>query len=865
MIRLYRALLHVYPKSFRVEYGDEMVAVFGHAYADATPLGRIRLFLTAAGDDVLNALAVHWGILVQDLRYTARTLNRARGFALTAILVTALGVGANTAAFSVADFVLLRPLAFPDPDTLVRLCEGPRTGGGWGCMNQLSPANYRDFKTMSSSLEDMGAFASDAVNLVGGGEPQRLAITPVTFEVLPLLGVKPALGRVFESGDGARNAVVISQGLWNSQFGGDRAVLGRTVNLNGATYTVIGVMPGGFYFPTRETQLWTALAFRQEDFANRTASYIEAVGRLKQGVTFEQARAELELIADRLAREYPQTNEETGISFFRMRDYMSPRIRLMLIALGGASLCLLLLTCANLANLLLARAAARERELAVRAALGAGRERLMRQLITESVILTLLGGTAGVVVAASAVPLFSSLVPPTLPIASQPGVDLRVLALAVLFTVLTGLGFGLLPAVRAGRTEFAALREGNRAGGGAKQRVRAVLVTVEVAMSVILLITSGLLIRAVWRVQDINPGFVPQNVLTLRTALPRPRYDSPLRRGQFYERVLSEVRALPGVQSAAFTTGLPMAVPGLITGVEIPGREVRSGRSEGVSHRWVTQQYFGTMGIPLHRGRDVAHGDTGDSASVAVVSASFAERYWPGQDPIGKTFQHRVARVRETRTVAGVVGDVKVRGLERNSEPQIYLPARQAPEESPATFDPKDLVIRHSGRTDALVTAVRQIVRAADPEQPISDVRTMDEVLARDTATRRGQLHVLGAFAVVAVLLSGVGIYGLLAYAVSQRSQEIGVRLALGAEPSRVSRMIFADGMRLALFGLVPGILVAYLAARGMSALLFGISPGDPATFGTAAAVALLMTFAGSLVPALRAVRVSPMSALRTE
>ena len=810
----------------------------------------------------MNAPAAHWDILKQDLRFTTRTLNRARGFALTAILVTALGVGANTAAFSVADFVLLRSLPFPDPDTLVRLCEGPRTGGGWGCMNQLSPANYRDLKAMSSSFDDMGAFADDAVNLVGGGEPRRLAITPVTPEVLPLLGVKPALGRVFEPGDEDASAVVISHGLWQSQFGGDPAVLGRTINLNGAPYTIIGVMPPTFYFPTRDKQLWTALTLQGEDFANRTNTYIEAVGRLKPGVTFEQARTELQSLAARLARDYPDTNAETGVSFYRMRDNMSPRFRVMLTALGGATLCLLLLTCANLANLLLARAAARERELAVRAALGAGQERLVRQLITESVILTLLGGAAGVVVAALSLPLFSSLVPPTLPIASQPGLDVRVLVLAALFTALTGLGFGLFPALRAvRRTGFAALREGNRAGGGAKQRVRAVLVTVEVTMSVILLITSGLLIRAVWRVQAIDPGFVPQNVLTLRTALPRPKYDSPVGRNQFYQRVLTDVRGLPGVGSAAFISGLPMVTTGLITGVEIPGQDVRSARSGGVSHRWVTPQYFGTMGIPVRRGRDVEDGDTGDRAWVAVVSASFVERYWPGQDPIGKTFRHRG----QTRTVVGVVGDVRVRGLERNSEPQMYLPAPQVPDGFPANFDPKDLVIRHSGQGAALVSAVRQIVRAADPEQPISDVRTMDEVLAGDTATRHAQLQVLGVLAAVAVLLSGVGIYGLLAYTVSQRSHEIGVRLALGADASRVGRMIFADGVRLALFGIVPGVLGAYAAARGMSALLFGVAPSDPATFAIGVGVVLLMTFAGSLVPAVRAVRVTPMSVLRAE
>ena len=507
-MRIYRLLLYLFPASFRADYGDEMEAIFRVNLRDAHGTARIALWFEVLHEVIMNAPAVHWDILKQDLRYTARTLRRARGFALTAILVTALGVGANTAAFSVADFVLLRPLPFADPESLVRLCEGPRTGGGWGCMNELSPSNYRDFKAMNSSFDAMGAFTGAGVNLVGIGEPRRLEIAPVTQEVLPLLGVSPALGRVFEAREEDRRAVVISYGLWQSQFGGDASVVGRTVRLDGVPHTVIGVMPRDFYFPTRNVQMWTALRFQNEDYEDRTNTYIRGVARLKPGVTFEQARGNLELIAARLSRDYPDTNAETGISFFRMRENMSPRFRLMLMALGGASLCLLLLTCANLANLLLARAAARERELAVRAALGAGRERLMRQLVTESVILTLCGGAAGLLVAAAGVPLFASLVPDTLPIAAEPSMDLRVIALATLFTTLTALGFGLFPAIRARRhTTFDALREGVRAGGGAKQRLRAVLVTIEVTMSVILLITSGLLIRAVWRVQAIDPGF----------------------------------------------------------------------------------------------------------------------------------------------------------------------------------------------------------------------------------------------------------------------------------------------------------------------------------------------------------------------
>ena len=861
MSGLYRLLLHLYPKAFRHEYGEEMTDDFARTTAHAGSLGKAGLLMKAVADVGGNAFVVHWNILRQDLGYTARTWNRGRGFALTAMLVTALGVGANTAAFSVADFVLLRPLPFPDAEAIVRLCEGPREGGGWGCMNQLSPANYRDFKTQNSSLISIGAFGGSSINLVGIGEPRRVAIATVTPELLPVLGVQPIRGRVFGPSDQDRDAVVISYGLWQSQFSGDRDVVGRVVNLDGGVRTIIGVMPRGFYFPARETEMWSALTLEPDDYANRANSYIEAVGRLKPGVTFEQARADLRAIATRLSRQYPDTNAETGISFYRMRENMSPRFRTMLLGLGGASLCLLLLTCANLANLLLARAASRERELAVRAALGAGRERLMRQLITESVAIAVLGGAAGIGVALVCIPLFSSLVPPTLPVANQPALDLRVLAFALLSTAAIGLGFGLFPALRGRRSGFAALRDGARTTGGRTQRVRSVLVTVEVMLSVGLLIVTGLLGRAVWRVQAIAPGFRSEDVLTLQTALPRPKYDDPVRRGQFYEQVLPGVRALPGVQSAGFISGLPIAMPALITGVEVPGQPVRDRRLSGVSHRWITPQYFETMGIPLIRGRDVEITDTAARQWVAVVSASFVARYWPGQDGIGKTFKH----LGKERTVVGIVGDVKVRGLERTSEPQLYVPALQCPDGLPPQFDPKALVVRHSGAPDSLMGPIRQIVRAADPEQPISSVRPMDDVVASVTADRRAQLQLLGAFAIVAVLLCGVGIYGLLAYSVAQRSQEIGVRLALGAEPSQVGRMIFADGMRLTLIGIVPGAVGAYFAGRAMQALLFGITPSDPMTFTTAIAAALLMAFAGSVLPVLRAVRVSPTSVLKAE
>jgi putative ABC transport system permease protein len=534
----------------------------------------------------------------------------------------------------------------------------------------------------------------------------------------------------------------------------------------------------------------------------------------------------------------------------------------MLTVLCGASLSMLLLTCANLANLLLARAAARERELAVRAALGAGRERLVRQLLTESVLLAAAGGAVGVVVAVLAVPLLGTLVPTTLPIAERPGVDLRVLGLAAAFAALTGVGFGLVPALRAGgRTGFDALREGARAGGGRKQRLRRFLVTVEIAVSVALLACSGLLIRAVWRVQAVDPGFTAEGVLTLRSELPLPKYDSLARRTAFYRTVLREVQAQPGVAAAAYTSGLPMVMTGGIADVEVPGREVRSRRLDGVSVRWVTPQFFEALRIPVRAGRTVEDADLADRVLVAVVSQSFVERYWPGQDPIGMTFRMRD----QDRTVVGVVGDIKVRGLERTSEPQVYLPVDQVPAGFGGIYLPKDLIIRFAGPAVPLVGAVRRIVHAADPDLPITNVRMMTAVVAGETATRRAQLGVLGALAAIAVLLAGVGIHGLLAYTVSQRSQEIGVRLALGAEPGGIARMVLWDGLGLAVLGIVTGLAAAYGAARALSALLFGVPPADPVTLLAAVGLALLMTVAGSMAPAWRAVRVSPVSAMRAE
>jgi putative ABC transport system permease protein len=855
MSRFYRALLHLYPGSFRVEYGGELERTFTERSVHASSVGKV---IAAVTDVVPNAIAAHWAILLQDLAYTARSLRGARGFATTTILVTALGVGANTATFSVADYVLRRPLAFPHPDELVRVCEGPRTGASLGCMNEFSPANFRDVARTSRSFAAIGAFTGRDVNVVGAGEPIRVPSIAVTSEVLPLLGVQPLIGRFFDlTRSEDANAAVMGYGLWQSHFGGDPAIVGKTVSLDGQPYVVVGVMPPQFLFPSEQVQLWTPLIFHEPDFADRNNTYIQGVARLEPGVSFEHARTELNTIADRMTRDVGKQMDEgeVGFSFFKLRDVW-PQSRTMLLALCGASLGLLLLTCASLANLLLARASGRELELAVRAALGAGRERLIRQMLTESLLLALLGGIAGAALAWLTVPLLAHLVPNTLPIAAQPSLNVTAFGIAAVLSALTGLAFGLVPALRvAGRSGLTVLREGAR-GGGRRQAVRTALVAVEVSISVVLLISSGLLIRAVWRVQSVDPGFSTTNVLTMNTALPSPKYDDARRRVAFYERVLSDVRALPGVVSAAYTSGVPMVMTGGITRVRIPGEKIPR-ESQTASIRVISSQLFSTLNIPLRRGRDIMSTDGRGRPPAAVVSESFAKRYWPAAEALGQTFISN----NTTWTVVGVVGDIKTRGLERTSEPQMYVSLAQA-DSILGIYTPKALLIR-SANGLSLVGPVREIIRKADPQQPISNVRMLADVVGDQTGTRRSQLRILVALSLLALLIAAVGIHGLLAFTVAQRDREIGVRLALGAKPAGVWWMVMSAGVRTALLGLVPGVAIAFASARAMTSLLFGVPAADPITFSVVATLCFATVLLACMQPAWRAARISVTAALR--
>jgi putative ABC transport system permease protein len=859
-MRLYRLLLRCYPASFRNEYGEEMARLFAERRQRASAAGRLALWLEAIGDAFDAVPRTHADILRQDLRYTRRALGRAPAFATAVIVVMALGIGATTAVFTIADRVLLRPLPFADPGALVRVWEN---APGYPLL-EVSPANYRDWTQLARSFERLEAHAAWPMNMVRG-EPERVAAVALTGPLLPMLGVQPALGRFFSDDEarlGGPDAVILSDRLWRRSFGADPSVVGQPVRLDDTPYTIVGVMPPGFYYPDRETELWFPMTLEPSWYVDRDNNFLRVTGRLKAGVPLAAARAEMDSIMAALEQAYPKENERTRATVRLFGDQVSWQSQLLLRALAGAAGCLLLIACTNLASLLLSRFAARRQELTVRAALGAGRERLTRQLLTESLVLSGIGGAAGVAIAVVAVPLLARLVPTTLPVPDATVLDVRVLLFAAAITVLTGIGFGVLPAWRVSRAAQAmSLREGARGAIGGRERLRAGLVASQVAVSILLLVSTGLFLRALGRVQAVDPGFDAGSVLTLRTALPIERYSAAATRARFYETVLADVRVLPGVVAAGYTSYAPMTMRGGIWAVEMPGIARDGGDVHTASLRFLTPGYFGALRIPITAGRDFSASDTFDAPFVAIVSESFARRYWPQGDAIGRRFTIAF----DERIVVGVAGDVRVRGLEQPSEPQVYLPHRQVRDGWLSTYPPKDLVIRTAGSPLALAPAVRRIVRAVDPELPVSDVRTMEDLVRTETATRRTQTAVLALFAGIAMLLAAVGLHGLLSFGVSQRRREIGVRVALGAPRTAVIGMIIRESVFLAAAGALVGMAAAYGVGRAFESLLAGVQPADPVTFAAAIGMALLMTISGSLAPALRALHVDPVTALRSE
>lgn len=809
-----------------------------------------------------HALRLHVEILMQDLRYTVRALRRAPAFAITAIVLTALGIGATTAAFAVADHVLVRPLPFRDPGRLIRFQGSDREQGGW---NDLSPGNFRDLVARSTSIESAAAYTSNSANLVGHGAPVRLDGQAATGELFEVLGVRAAIGRVFtrdDQRDEAPNVMVLSHAAWRTYFGGDPSVVGRALTLNGEPYTVAGVMPERFIFPDRRTEFWSVLKFAPDAFEDRANNYLFTVARLRPGRSAEQADAELDLIGLDLERQFPAANERLAARTDTLRGFLTTTAqRTLLGGIAGAAVCLLLIAATNLASLLLSRGLSRAREIAVRAALGAGRDRLIRQMITESIAIAAIGGTLGVALAAAATPLLTRLVPTSLPLAESPALDGRFVALAAAMTLLTAIAFGVVPARRAAAgVDPDALRESARAGTSRRtEALRSGLVVAQVALSVVLLVSVGLLGRALWRVAATDTGFRSDGVLTLSTALPASKYGVTARRNAFYQRVTDDIRALPGVQRAAYITGLPMVMTGRIWNVRPEAPLVAFEDDPAVSSRFVTPGFFDAMSIPIIEGRDISWADTAAAPLVAVVSESFVRQMWPGASGLGRRF-----RVLNTdRTIVGIAGDIRVRGLERRSEPQMYLSSQQVPDNAALGYAPRELVVRAGANPAALVPSIRQIVQRADPEQPISNVRLLDDIVGDQIAPRAVQARVLGGFAAIALLLAAIGLYGLLAFAVSRRLREIGLRMALGATPQAMVTLVMTRGVVLAAGGIVTGAGAAYAAARWMEALLAGVTPHDPPVYAAAAGAALAIALAGTLLPAWRASRISPLDALR--
>ncbi len=798
--------------------------------------------------------------LLSDLRYGWRQLARAPGFASVAILTLALGIGANTAIFSLIDGVLLRPMPYHDADRLVAVWEDasfvsfPK--------NTPAPANWVDWSKRNRSFTGMAAIRSHNANLSEGGAPEMVFGRGVTANFFEILGVPPLYGRAFTEAEDRPDArlVVLSHGLWKRRFGGDPNLIGKSIALGGQRFEVTGIMPPAFRFPLQETEYWVPAGFTPRDLSSRGSHFLRVIARLKPGVTLEQARQDMRRVAAELSREYPDTNRQVGSVVVPLREELSGGAQVSLLVLSAAAAAILLIGCANLANLLLARATSRHKEIAVRIALGAGRRRLIVQLLTESLLLSTVGGALGVLLASWSLRLLAALVPLNMTSYVTLALNGRLLLFAILTSLATGLLFGLFPAKQAGSYSLAErLRETGRGGIGARShRLREALVIAEVALAVVLLAGAGLLIRVLQQLGDIEPGYRANNLLTATLMLSPTRYTRPEDRLRFYDSVLANVRALPGVQAASFAGNVPLSSSGNTVGFFVEGRP-NEGNQDAL-YRPSLPGYLETLGARLKEGRFHDARDTAQTQQVVVVNETFARRYWPDTTAVGKRM-----RINETawREIVGVVQDLQERDLETDAKPALYVPFLQFG--GSGNGQVPFLVVRTAGDPMAVLPAVREAVWAVDRQQPVSGVRTGEEWMARQLATRKQQVSLLGAFAALALLLAGIGIYGVLSYAVSQRTREIGLRLALGATPRQVLRNIFGQGFRLALIGLAAGVAASLAAARAIQSLLYRVPANDAPSFASAVLLLGLVAAVACYLPARRATLVDPMEALRQD
>ncbi len=800
----------------------------------------------------------------QDLRYGARMLVKKPGFTFIAIVTLSLGIGANTAIFSVVNGVLLSALPYPQPEQLAMVWLDNRRQSIREDIT--SYPNFLDWRDQNKTFQGMAGMRSLNVNLTGDGDPEEIRIASVSPNFFLLMGVNPALGRSFtaeEEQPGRDRIVILSHGLWQRRFGADQGILNKTISLNGESSVIVGVMPPGFQFPER-TELWSPLAPNERLRAARGSFWLPVVGRLKPGVTRAQAQADMNLIGNQLEQQYPDMNAGYGVNVVPLMEHTVGSIRRSLLVLFGAVLFVLLIACANVANLLLARAAARQREVAVRAAMGAGRWRIVRQLLTESLLLAVVGGGLGVLLAWWGLQLLIDLSPANIPRLENIRLDGRALGFTILLSLLTGLIFGLAPALQTSQLELSeSLKEGGRTGSGGQraQRIRGAFIVAEVALTLALLVGAGLLIRSFLRLQEVSPGFRTDHLLTLQLRLPRTKYPEGVQVASFYERLRERLSALPGVQNASATSGilLPKLTNSSNFTVENKPQDPREQRLE-LPFDSAQPNYFQTMGIQLLSGRAFTAQDARDKPEVAIINEAFVKRYFQNEDPIGKRFTFGDGNNNpQWITIVGVVRDTKRQGLDQPIRIESWMPHAQAPSRS------MQIVLRTSGDPLALSQATREAIWSLDRDLPISRIETMEQILSENVAQRRLNMVLLGLFAMVALILAAVGIYGVMSYAVTQRTHEIGIRVALGAQTRDVLRLVVTQGMRLALAGVAIGLIATVILTRLMASLLFGVSATDPITFAAIAALLIVVALVACWVPARRASKVDPMVALRFE
>ena len=809
--------------------------------------------------------------LIADLRFGARSMRRNPAFATIAVLTLALGIGANAAIFSVVNAVLLRPLPWDDPDRAVMIWSK------WTAFDKtwVSTGEVIDYGRRSQTLSAVGAWSDGQINITGDGEPERVPAGNVTANLFSVLGVSPAAGRTFTAAEDVPNGpnlVVIGHGLWTRRYGGDPSIVGRAIQLNGQPFQVIGIMPRDFVLPTdfenpAPSQLWTPLQIdpATTDHGNHG---LYAAGRLKPGATVKQAADELHTIAEAWTREglYPVQMQYDAVVLSLTEQVVGGVKRAILLLLGAVGF-LLLIACANVANLLLARAEARQREMAVRSALGAGGWRLVRQLLTESIVLTSVAAVTGLVLAFAAVRYVAWWNPANIPRVHTVGLDARVLMFTALVALVTSIVFSLVPALRARRVDLnESLKDGQTtSGGGARQRFRNTLVVVEMALAVVLLVGAGLMLRSLWSLQQIRLGFDPANVLTMRLSLPQASYQKPEEVVLFYDRVLSSVRSLPGVQVAGAVRALPLGSTIGDFGLRIEGFVPPPGTNPKGDWQIATDGYLEAMGERLIRGRGISRDDRSDTQLVALINEDMARRYWSGQDPIGRRFKIGGDPTRPFVTVVGIVGDVRHNELTGVVKEKFYVPHTQWHKSVGNAIRSMTLVVKSAGDPMALAGPVRQEIKKLDPNLPVADVRAMRDVVGATLSTPRFTGMLLLVFALLAVVLSAIGIYGVLSYVVSRRTREIGIRVAIGAGRMQVLRMVLGQGIVLTMTGVVIGIGIAIWTSTLMRDMLHGVRPGDPLTFAAVGAVLAVVAILASLVPALRATRVDPVVALKTE